>query len=165
MAFVSAYSSQNWLVNITYGIGELSRSGSVSKQASVSGDTGDTVNISEEARELLAANTTEDGQAAADAIQESGAKESGAGISVSAQGIKVGGVKAGASSEIEDSSDTSDEIEELQDEIEELKTEIEELQAKASSDEEAKQELKAKRIELTALELELALLQQQQQQD
>lgn len=169
MAYVSAYSSQDWLVNITYGIGELRPSNGVSKGASVPASTGDTVNISDEARELLAAREAEaqgisegDGKVPADAVQESGTDESASGKNVSAQAIKVGG--AGQKSSSAESSDSSDEIDELEEEIKELKAEIEELQAKASSDEEAKEELKTKRIELVGLEMELALLQQQAQE-
>ena len=55
---------------------------------------------------------------------------------------------------------SSDAIDDIEDNIAELEEEIEELRAKAANDESAKEELKAKQIELSLLQAELALEEQ-----
>ena len=191
---IAMYSSQDWLQQIGLkGVSVAGTTEKASEQASTASDSGDTVTISPEALGLLAAKMTEydastmndlsteekddiitalstaeglsdkEEQALATAVQGAGkdasADEDGTGAAKAGkQG--AGGQSGGSASSSED----SDEIEDLEEDIEDLEKEIEELTAKSATDEESKESLKAKRMELSLLEAELALLEQQEEQ-
>ncbi len=72
---------------------------------------------------------------------------------------KAGGGEAGAETE---STTVADRIETLEQDIEELEEEVEDLRGKAARDEDAKEQLKAKEVELSTKQTELAELQGQQ---
>ncbi len=105
----------------------------------------------------LAATAGQEGAASQDQTG-TGTQSEGQGDGASASGQSGGG--SGSA----ESSDSSDTIEELEQNIEEVKQEIEELQAKAATDEESKEKMKAKQMELSMLEAQLALLESQSEQ-
>lgn len=162
------------------------------------GAHGDTVAISDEARELLAAKLEEYGargpgdltdaehadlkrtmaeaegvtdqdRDALDKAAERGREMAEKGKEEAAEAREAKAERQGPPSGGQGTSgEDSDDIEDLKDDIDEAEEAIEELSAKAAGDDaeaiEAREELKAKRIDLALLEAELALLEQQAMQ-
>ncbi len=193
---VSAYAHQEWQVQLgqagMHGQKQAEAAGRRSAvQGSLPGQGPDTLQISQEARDLLAAKmdefdaetphdltreerdnirqalaetdgvTDEDRAALAEAAQRE-RKGPPPGGGRPPKGGGPGGMGGPPPKKETTGAGSSDEVDDLKEEIEDLQAEIEALQAKASQDEEAAKELKAKRIELSTLEAELTLLQQQE---
>lgn len=119
---------------------------------------GDSVTISEQARELQAAQ----------ASGETGDRQEGETSTGSGAFYRTGSLTGAAATNAYSEGgmgDLSDEIEELEEQIEELEDEIAQLQAKVRTDESAQDELDAKRNELAMLESRLAMLQEQQSEN
>jgi hypothetical protein len=136
-------------------------------------DGGDTVTISDQARDLQAEKSGRDKEGSTGDQTGDGRKagEGSGGKTQSASsfegGMDASGVKAdsadGAAGTGQTSS-TEERIQELEQKIKEVEQEIIDLRAKARNDPEAKEQLRARSVELTSLQSQLAELESQQAQ-
>jgi len=183
MVSISGFSGQNGLTQLTSSEVQANTfSGSNPGQSFDPAMMGDMVDISDEARELLATKmaefdaetpedlSSEERDEIRDALEETdGVTErdieiigaGGPGGGPGGPADAESGEKSGTSSLTQGATDSSSDIDALEEEIAQLESEIEELQAKASTDEDAKKEMNTKTIELATAQAELTLLEQE----
>lgn len=159
MTTVSGLSVSQWLAstNVSEANAIYNRNDQNYGGSSASTATGDTVTISDQAREMLQAQLTapSDGEAGQNgSFDQNGSSD---------QGLPAGtSASAGASNGMSRTSSSEDQIKEIEKKIEKLGQEISELQAKAATDPIAKAQLGTKLNELAQLQTQLAELKQQQ---
>lgn len=182
MVSISGFTGQNGLTQLSASETSATQvSGINSEHTFDPAVMGDMVDISDEARELLATKMAEfDAETPEDLTSEErdeirNALEETDGVTdqdiqiigAGGQGGPGGpaeaesGEESGTGSLTQGATDSSSDIDALEEEIAQLESEIEELQAKASTDEDAKKEMNTKTVELAAAQAELTLLEQE----
>ena len=133
-------------------------SGKLEDSASSAAIAGDSVTISDEARELQAAQTADE---TADKQEEESSQASTSSGAFYQTG-SLSGKEATSTDSSQNLADLSDQIDDLEEQIEELENEIAELEAQVKNDDSVQGELDAKRNELATLESRLAMLKSEQ---